>query len=105
MDVNEVYEMSLEKAYKLFLLEKENFEPENVDIKDVHKKVRYGINLHFDVYKYFNNDFITRKAKRELIRIGKYWYDEKGMFTEIENREILLKKILIDNLTDDKKFK
>lgn len=69
-------------------------------ISSLYQKIRFGIDIYFDIYTLFSDEFIKKK-KKELIIINKANVTQKNFFTEIENRRLLVKEILCYYYLDD----
>lgn len=66
----------------------------------LYQKIRFGIDIYFDIYTLFSDEFV-KKRKKELIIISKEKVSQKNFFTEIENRRLLIKEILCAYYLDD----
>lgn len=72
-----------------------------VNLPEIYKKARYGIKLKFDLYDYLNQA-ITIKQKTGKIQYRNENFDMSAFWTELEERNILMKKWLIDNQPETK---
>lgn len=70
------------------------------DIEDVYHKARFGINLKFDIYDYIN-EMINIKSKTGKIIYRGRTLDISDFWTELETRNILIKKWLIENTEEE----
>lgn len=103
--MSEITGMDLRETYRLFVqLAQEANEIEDPktrgefkrEYKDVYQKVRFGISLMFDIYTEFN-EFYLPKAKAGRINIENRTYELWEYFTELEERESLMKKFILDS--------
>ena len=97
----EILKMSLEEAYSLFLVERKNLETSEdvgrddvIIIKSTYKQARFGIKVQFDIHDYFN-EIYWHKAKCSKVKIGGDTFYREEFYTEIEERETLIKGFLI----------
>lgn len=86
----EIAQLTLEEAWGVYKTECE------LGSKEYHK-IRFGINLKFDINDHFRNIF-PRKTKTGLIMIKGQWYATEDYYTELELRERVLKDWLQTNM-------
>ena len=90
----DVLGMDFEKLYKVFLLLKLE-----KDLEEEYRKIRFGVDLKFDIYKYFGEDFVIKNKENIIIMDGKEF--ELGKFwSELENREAICRKAVMENMED-----
>lgn len=97
--------MGLHETYKLFVqLAQEANEIEDPKIrkefkeeyKKIYQQARFGLTLKFDIYTEFN-EFYAPKTKSGKINIEGRTYELWEYFTELEERESLMKKFILDS--------
>ena len=73
-----------------------------IDDMDLHikHKIRFGINQKFDLITFINGS-IDYKPHRGKIRIRNEVYDESDIWTEIRDRDALMRKEIIKRIKDD----
>lgn len=81
--------LTLDEAWEIF---KTDIERNNI----IYKKVRFGISIAFDINLYFKG-FIIIKGKSGKVFIGNQTYTAIELFTELERRERIMKKWLLEN--------
>lgn len=81
--------LSIREAYNTFLLEVDDSEGETVK-----KKARFGIKIHFDLYEWLE-EAMTIKLKKGVVIMHGRKYALSSILTEIENRNVLIKKYLL----------
>ena len=96
MDIKDLVSLGLKEAYDVYNIEK----LEKEELGEIYHKVRFGINLEFDIYDLFSNNYVV-KEKKGIVIIGRRKYPMKDFFSEIENRNALIKKALIESIEDD----
>ena len=74
------------------------FKAEGGKDTDIYQRVRFGINTHFDLVNYLEGFGISIKSKSGKIRIDGTWLDKRQVNSELEDREILMKKWLEQNI-------
>ena len=82
-----------DEAWNLFATEIDNQEEE-------YNTARFGIKIPFDIYYYLQNQ-ITIKPKRGIAIIRGRTYLLEDLYTEIEERNKVIKEWLVENLTGD----
>ena len=103
LSITEIMALDLQTAYQLFKqIELQEQKPKNYS--QLYEYVRYGIEEEFDIYSLFDNEFTPKTKSGEIIIEGRT-IKKKDFNTEIENREALIKKTIIDNQTDDSPYK
>lgn len=103
LDIVQIMGLDLQTAYQLFKqIELQEDKPKN--FRKIYEYVRYGIEIEFDIYSLFDNEFISKTKTGEIIIEGET-IEKEAFNTEIENREALIKKTIIDNQTDDSPYK
>lgn len=95
LDKEETNRLNIEEKKELKILEKRR-----ETTTSLYQKIRFGIDIHFDIYTLFSENY-TQKQKKEKIVISKNVVSEKAFFTEIENRRLLIKEILCYYYLDD----
>lgn len=91
-ETDTILEANLEKAYIMYNILKED-KPE---IKKYYEQIRYGTKIGFDLYEYLNENYYP-KPKDGIIIIENKNILAKDFYTELETREALIKKILLEN--------
>lgn len=93
----EILKMDLETAYKTYLI----MCIEELELKEELPNIKYGIKIEFDIRDHFTkkNKHLQKKDKvllrdRRLVPLSEYR-------DELEERETMMKKIMLDHLTDD----
>jgi len=94
-DIRNIKVMEIKELYPMFALEVQTTE----NSEEIYKKVRYGIDVDFDIYDYLHN-IISIKGKT-----GKALYRGRSLrlrmiWTELEKRNNLMKEWLIENMED-----
>lgn len=78
--------------------------PNEEELKDAKRKVRWGIKIKFDIHDYDIGNY-TEKPKGGIILIPlwrpQHKYKITDIHTEIEEREDLARKTLLDSITDE----
>lgn len=97
MEANEVMSMDILTAYKAYTVLKLD-EPELT--KD-YNKVRFGIKLRFDINNILTENYYI-KGKAGTIWVEGNKYPLKDFYTEMEEREALIKKAILDSLEEPK---
>lgn len=92
----DVREMGLEEAYNNFILLVASNTQE-------YQWVRYGINIKFDIYNYFQGNMKIYK-KKEMMIIHKKIYKLDAIYTELENRIKIIKKVLLELTNKNKEI-
>lgn len=82
--------LSLEQVWKVFLIEK----GEDAKAESIYKEARFGSSVSFDMYDYLNGNIQTKPKSGHIIIRGKSMDLEK-FWTELEEREKLIKKYLL----------
>lgn len=90
IDIETILKLDLETTYKLHKI----LELEHPELKKNSDMIRNGINLEFDIYDILTKRF-TEKPKQGLILIRGKECKLREFHTEMEQREALLKKGII----------
>lgn len=69
------------------------------DLEETYNKARFGIQLKFDIYDYIN-EMVKMKEKTGKILYRGRTINISDFWTELEKRNILIKKWLIENTED-----
>lgn len=88
----DILTLSFRQAWDLFIL------ISNRD--ETYRKARFGINLKFDIYDYFNNRMVMKYKTGIALIMGKPFKIE-DIETEREQREKLVKEWLLENYVED----
>lgn len=99
-DLN-VMQMNIEEAWEVFKMlvrDMEEFDEES------YKKARFGIRIKFDINEY-TNKWIRVKTKKGIVLIRGKVYRSEDFWTEIEEREYLIKRWIIENIEDEEMAK
>lgn len=99
IDAERVLGLDLESSYKLLniqILEWDTTEKKKVEVYD---KARYGIKLKFDIYNLFTKNYSEKVKSHSVIVEGKT-HKLQDFYTEIEKRETLIKKTILDTLEE-----
>lgn len=94
--------LKLEELWELFLTERIEIEDKQAtrDAKETYTFARHGINIHFDIYDYLEDNMIIKPKSGTVIYKGKT-FTTTNLYTELENRKILLKKWINKYVEDD----
>lgn len=93
MEDEDILALGLADGYSLLLVYAEDKENGITDA-DL-KKIRRGFDLKFDIHRLIN-EMYTIKHKSDEVIIGNQTYPLTDFFTEIEKRETLVKKLLLE---------
>ena len=89
----EIRKMSLEETWQMFKSE--------VDIHSkIYEKIRFGVEVKFDINDYFANWFNVKPKTGTFFIRGEARKSE-NVFTELEIREKAMKQWLLENFGDD----
>lgn len=83
-----------------FLMLTQYMDEDYEDIEEIYQKVRFGINLRFDIYDYINEMIKTKDKNGIVIYRGKNMNLTK-FWTELEQRNIIAKKWLKENTIEE----
>lgn len=100
MDASEILSMSLEEAYNLLAMIREN--PQNLrrsEIEAIYQKARYGDILKFDIYDVFQEN-IKQKSKSGVYIIKGKRIPSTEFYSEIERRSSAIREALIRELCE-----
>lgn len=105
MSTTEIMKLDLDTAYKLFVqLQHEDITNETPytrkEYNEAYIEIRFGIELNFDIYTIINEHY-TPKIKGGKLIIDDQLFSFREYYTELEQRESLAKKFLIDALTQN----
>lgn len=94
-NVNQVISMEIEDAYTFYITCK----LENPELNKSYDKIRWGIHEEFDIHDVFE-DRVIIKPKSDKVRIRGKTIPLTNYRTEIENRIALIKKAILDHITE-----
>lgn len=107
---SDVGQMDIKDAFLLLAEYKQDYEEgteeeEGIyeDLPEIYNKARYGIEIEFDLYDYVYDMMVISKIKAGKIQYRNKILDMSDFWTEIEERNNLIKKWLREN-TEDKKL-
>lgn len=86
--IKDIQEMGLEEAYNYFILLIPSTTKE-------YNQARYGINIKFDIYEYFRGN-LKIYQKKGIVVIHKQIIKLDHLYTELENRTKIIKKMLLE---------
>lgn len=91
----EIVSMGMEEAFKMFVLKAERDSMEYL-------RARFGTNreYQFDIYDYFENNYSKKQKTGEII-IDNNVISKERFFTEIEEREKIIKRALLELYGDE----
>ena len=69
--------------------------------EDTYKKARFGVTIVFDILNYTTGFGMLPKEKLGKVRVDGKWYSKIDINTELEEREILMKEWLEQNMEVD----
>ena len=104
LDEETIMKAELYELYKLLRQRIYDDIPNEKELKEAIRQIRYGIDLEFDIHDYEIGNY-TEKGKAGYIIIPDYppkkKYSIPDIHTEIEKREDLARKTLLDSIEDD----
>lgn len=99
MDETEIRSMTIEEAFEVFTSEDEELQE-----KDVYLQARFGTELQFDLYSWIKQLYSIKEKTGKITIEGKT-YKMRDFWTEIENRNRILKKWLLENFVKEELVK
>lgn len=94
--------MGFEEAYNVFKTYQNELPSDDVDT--VRRVIRVGIRLLFDARLMFI-DAVEEHPKREVVVVGKKRFLMSDFINEMEDREIVVKDVLIRNIAEDRSYR
>lgn len=98
--IRETIDLTLEDAYKRFCV----YKIDNKELEKSYQQIRWGIKIKFDIYTHFKNKIINKEKEGVVIIEGKS-YANKDYYTELEEREALIKKEILEHVSVPNKIK
>lgn len=99
MDSTEIIDMSLQEAYTLFNMLRVDARENKAQLQDEYTRARFGITHKFDIYSYLKERY-TAKEKSSMAVIEGKTIAIQDLFSEVEAREALIKRVLIREIGD-----
>lgn len=91
--------MDIKTAYEYYLV----CRIENNDLNDYYEKIRYGINYDIDIHDIIDEQYQI-KPKKKIVSINRKIIPIDEFRTEMENRISMIKKAILDHMTEDTLF-
>lgn len=97
--INEVLSMDIQTAYEFYLV----CRIENPELNKYYEQIRYGIDFDLDIHDLIDEQYIM-KPKAQKVKINKQAIPLKMFRTEVENRISIIKKAILDHVTEETVF-